>query len=231
MSYRVRLYAPSGAGINSLAIYSSSGSYLGTATPAGTGTACFDRSGLTTGISITPSLQSGVSVAQWIINVDGTVYYQYSTTCTVGYVSSASNVQIRLEVSGSPTVTYYATLSYYANGGSGAPDTQYGSSDDGTGYIRFSISYTAPSRSGYTFLGWQLGGSGTIYPAGGSITVYGATSYPGASHTLYAVWQKNATGYVWIYDGVWHRYQMWIYNNGWHKALPWIYNGSWKKGG
>lgn len=231
MSYRVRLYAPTGAGIDSLTVYNSNGALLATATPAGTGTVCFDRSGLTTGISITPSLQAGVSVAKWIVNVDGTVYYQYTTTCTIGYEPTASNIQIRIEVSGSPTVTYYATLSFSANGGSGAPSTQYGSSDDGTGYIKFSIPYTIPTLSGYTFLGWQLNGSGTIYPAGGSITVYGTTSYPGASHTLYAVWQENATGYVWLYTNGWHRYQMWIYAYSWYKAIPWFYTGTWRKGG
>lgn len=231
MSYRIRLYAPTGAGINSLTVYDSNGTLLGTAIPAGIGSYCFNRSGLTTGISITPNLQSGVSVAQWIINVDGTTYNQYLTTCTIGYQASVSDIQIRLEVSGSPTVTYYAILSYNGNGGSGIPSTQYGSSDDGTGYVKFSIPNTTPVKNGYTFLGWQLNGSGTIYPAGGNITLYGTTTSPGASHTLYAVWQEKSTGYVWLYNNGWYRYQVWLYDGGWYRCIPWLYDGTWYKGG
>ncbi|MBQ2963626.1 MAG: leucine-rich repeat protein [Clostridia bacterium] len=72
------------------------------------------------------------------------------------------------------------TLSYNANGGSGAPASQSGATS-------YTISSTQPTRSGYTFLGWSKSSSATMasYTAGDSITLT-------ANTTLYAVWQKNA---------------------------------------
>ena len=71
------------------------------------------------------------------------------------------------------------SLSYSANGGSGAPSTQSGSTS-------YTISSTVPTRSGYTFLGWSKSSSATApeYYAGNTITLSGNT-------TLYAVWVKN----------------------------------------
>ncbi len=70
------------------------------------------------------------------------------------------------------------TLAYNANGGSGAPSAQTGSSS----YI---ISSTQPTRAGYKFLGWSKSSSASSasYTAGDSITLSSDT-------TLYAVWQK-----------------------------------------
>ena len=69
------------------------------------------------------------------------------------------------------------TLSYNANGGTGAPAAQTGSKN----YV---IPSTIPSRSGYTFLGWSESSTATsprFYP-GGSVVL-------SADATLYAVWQ------------------------------------------
>lgn len=230
MAYRVRLYAPTGAGINSLVVRNSSGTTLGTATPAGTSTACFDRSNLTTGITITPNLQSGVTVSMWVVNADGSVYYQYTNTCTIGYDSSISNLQIRLEVSGSPTYTYYVTVNYNANGGSGAPSSQTGSSTGSSQYVQLSIPYTEPTRSGYTFLGWALDNPSATTPGyypGGTITLYGSTS--GISYTLYAVWGQTTTGKVWIYTNSWRTAIPYIYTNTWRKCIPYIYTNTWRQ--
>ena len=153
MAYRLRLYAPAGAGITSLTVRNSAGSLLGTGYPAGTGTACFDQSNLTTGVTITPTLENGVSVDQWVVNVDGEVYYQYTTTCSIGFVSTASNIQVRLEVTGSAVTTYYAALQFDANGGSGAPSGVSGSAE--TQYVSITLPYAQPVRTGYTFLGWS----------------------------------------------------------------------------
>jgi Listeria-Bacteroides repeat domain (List_Bact_rpt). len=71
------------------------------------------------------------------------------------------------------------TVSYNANGGSGAPGNQtkwYGSI--------LTLSSTTPTRDGYSFLGWATSSSGSVaYSPGGS---YGAD----ADVTLYAVWQQ-----------------------------------------
>lgn len=82
--------------------------------------------------------------------------------------------------------TFYAiwkaetyTISYNANGGSGAPGNQtktYGQT--------LTLSSTRPSRTNYNFLGWATssGASTAAYQPGGSYT-------NNAGATLYAVWQ------------------------------------------
>lgn len=82
------------------------------------------------------------------------------------------------------------TVSFNANGGSGAPGSQYkyyGSS--------LTLSSTKPTRTGYTFNGWNTNssGSGTNYSAGGSYTANSST-------TLYAKWTGN-TYYVYYNQG------------------------------
>lgn len=89
--------------------------------------------------------------------------------------------------SGSKSVTFTVpalpsyTISYNANGGSGAPSSQkkyYGKS--------IALSTTKPTRTGYTFLGWSTSSAATsaTWSAGGSYTT-------NASDTLYAVWRAN----------------------------------------
>ena len=77
-----------------------------------------------------------------------------------------------------PLATY--TVSYNANGGSGAPGNQtktYG--------YNLTLSSTRPSRTGYTFKGWATSASGgTSYAPGGTYTSNGGA-------TLYAVWARN----------------------------------------
>lgn len=75
-----------------------------------------------------------------------------------------------------PALTKY-TVSYNANGGSGAPSAQskyYGKS--------LTLSKTKPTRTGYDFMGWATSSGGAVsYSAGASYTA-------NASVTLYAVW-------------------------------------------
>lgn len=107
---------------------------------------------------------------------------------SIMYTFSKTNVDIG---AGSPTYT----VSYDANGGSGAPSSQtknYGEN--------LTLSSTVPVRSGYIFLGWSTSASATsaTYAAGGSYTV-------NASTTLFAVWKVapltvtlyNAAGTAW----------------------------------
>ena len=78
-------------------------------------------------------------------------------------------------------ITEY-TISYNANGGSGAPASQ-------TKYHGYdmALSDTIPTRSGYTFKGWATSSTATTasYQAGGNYTA-------NSSRTLYAVWESNA---------------------------------------
>ena len=75
------------------------------------------------------------------------------------------------------------TISYNANGGSGAPNPQVKTQN-----VTLTLSSTKPSKSGYTFKNWNTAkdGSGTSYAAGGAYTA-------NAAATLYAQWVEVAT--------------------------------------
>lgn len=78
------------------------------------------------------------------------------------------------------------TLSYNANGGTGAPSSQSATVYNATTSNTFTVSSTKPTRTGYTFLGWNTSSSATSasYSEGDSITL-------SANGTLYAVWRLN----------------------------------------
>lgn len=132
--------------------------------------------------------------------------------------------------------TYYAQLAYNANGGTGAPATQSGSKQNVNPYVDFVISSITPRKNGYIFGGWTLNGTtGTIYPAGATISVYGYNYAPGPTHTLYAVWTEDMSGSAWLSpNGTgYNRGIMWMYTTYWRKGIPWICMGgtTWKRGG
>lgn len=79
-----------------------------------------------------------------------------------------------------PAVTWQYTVSYNANGGSGAPSAQ--TKTHGT---NLTLSSTVPTRSGYKFLGWSTSSSATSASYGA-----GATYTGNGNVTLYAVWQQ-----------------------------------------
>ena len=77
-----------------------------------------------------------------------------------------------------PTIKRTYTVSYNANGGSGAPASQtktYG--------VNLTLSSTRPTRAGYAFKGWATSSTGAVaYQAGGTYSANSAV-------TLYAVWE------------------------------------------
>ena len=75
------------------------------------------------------------------------------------------------------------TVSFDANGGSGAPSAIT------TADSKITLPTTAPTRSGYTFLGWHTSATATnpLYAAGG---IYGPVN---SSAILYAIWAKSGT--------------------------------------
>lgn len=91
--------------------------------------------------------------------------------------SATKNVTFNVSV---PAWTSY-TVSYNANGGTGAPGSQTKWKDQA-----LTLSSTKPTRTGYSFLGWSTSSSATsaTYLAGSSYTA-------NSSATLYAVWKAN----------------------------------------
>lgn len=115
----------------------------------------------------------------------------------VGWGTSTTDTSANYSAGGSYTAnasdTLYAiwsktiTLSYNANGGSGAPSSQSATIYNATTNKAFTISSTKPTRTGYTFLGWSTSSTATSasYSSGSSITLSN-------SDTLYAVWSINS---------------------------------------
>lgn len=125
---------------------------------------------------------------------EGSTYYYYGIAST-GYAmnscSSSSSPCSGTMGASAVTKTLTArrktyTISYNANGGTGAPSSQtktYG--------ITLTLSNTKPVKIGYLFLGWTINsnGTGTLYQPGGSFTT-------NANTTLYAKYSKTLTNYT-----------------------------------
>ena len=103
-----------------------------------------------------------------------------------GYGAYGSSDDVRCDVWIPATTSY--TVSYNANNGSGAPGNQTKWYNE-----TLTLSSTKPTRSGYTFVGWNTSSTASTasYKAGGSYTSNSAV-------TLYAVWAINM--YVVKYD-------------------------------
>lgn len=144
---------------------------------------------------------AGSKVSNYVgLDIDGiTGWYEVeSGTKTITKTSSAQTISFGVSfsfnltwsgvyggtktASGSITVPAKSsyTISYNANGGSGAPSAQtkwYGTA--------ITLSSTKPTRTGYAFQGWATSASGSVaYAAGASYTA-------NANVTLYAVWKAN----------------------------------------
>lgn len=90
--------------------------------------------------------------------------------------SASKSVSFNVNV---PAWTSY-TVSYNANGGSGAPSSQTKWKDQ-----TLKLSSTKPTRTGHAFQGWSTSKTGSVtYASGGTYT-------DNAAITLYAVWKAN----------------------------------------
>lgn len=122
-------------------------------------------------LSTTAPTRSGYQFAGWNTSANGS-----GTSYAAGAVYSENS-----------NVTLYAqwkqvfTITYNANGGSGAPSDQSKVQGD-----TITLSTNKPTKTGNTFTGWNTssGGSGTSYAAG-------ATYSADSSITLYAQWKPN----------------------------------------
>lgn len=98
------------------------------------------------------------------------------------YLKESTSDKIVASAKVQVTVEKVYTVSYDANGGSGAPSAQ--KKYHGT---PLTLSTAQPTRYGYTFMGWATSrtASSAAYKPGGSYT-------DNSNATLYAVWKSNA---------------------------------------
>lgn len=117
--------------------------------------------------------RTGYTFSKWNTNDKGTgKSYNSGSTYTANEATTLYAVWNQ--------ITY--TVSYNANGGSGAPSAQ--TKKHGTA---LTLSTTKPTRANYTFKGWATSSNGGVaYSAGGSYTA-------NANVTLYAVWELTYT--------------------------------------
>ena len=143
--------------------------------------------GSTVTISATRPTRTGYSFSGWntAANGSGTSYtWNGSVFSPASFTLGAANVTLYAQW----TVNSY-TVTYDANGGSGAPSSQ------STNYnTSVTVSSTQPTRTGYSFGGWNTAanGSGTSYAPGTAFTM------PANAVTLYAQWGIDS--YNVVYD-------------------------------
>lgn len=162
--------------VNATGRIASTSDFMGCAATFTNGTTSFDVTYQVTGYSLLDEV-TGSSNNRFIFFPS-----RYGTNDTALPYSTNWAVVSSIVLTVTTNETDY-TLSYNANGGSGAPSSQTGT---GVGSYTFPISNAKPTRSGYTFLGWSLSSTATAasYQPGGSITLT-------ASDILYAVWKAN----------------------------------------
>ena len=131
-------------------------------------------------LSSTKPTRTGYTFASWNTSSAG-----YGTTYSPGSTYSG-NANLTLYAQWTPN-TY--TVTYNANGGSGAPGNQTKTHD-----VNLTLSGTKPTRSGYTFASWNTNASGT-----GTTYASGSTYTSNANLTLYAQWTPN--NYTIVFDG------------------------------
>ncbi len=151
--------------------------YYGDTCRTGVGPVSYKGKTMTIGEKISNIVRDGYTFLGWSTDPNATTA-QYQN----GDVYN-KNVDIDLYAVWQKNAPVTYTVSYNANGGSGAPAAQTKTHD-----VALTLSTQKPTRSGYTFLGWATSSSATSaqYQPGGSYT-------NNAGVTLYAVWQKQNT--------------------------------------
>lgn len=150
-------------------------------------------------IYIDGSLKHTKSFAMGDYPIDSSGVYIVDTYISIAANASSVKVSAILSIpntsagtsdnqGGTITLTKY-TITYNANGGSGAPSSQTGAFN-----ANVKLSTTVPIKSGYKFLGWNTSSTATTaaYTAGGTYTITGNV-------TLYAIW-SNAITYTITYN-------------------------------
>ena len=145
-------------------------------TSSSTGTAFTSNTVVLSGTNVWAQSSAKTGYKSPVLKRGGSTATNPSHAAVTGNVTIASSATIQ---------TY--TVSYNANGGSGAPSSQtktYGQT--------LKLSTTVPTRTNYTFLGWSTSSSATsaTYSAGANYTANSAAK-------LYAVWKiETVTLYI-----------------------------------
>ena len=136
----------------------------------------------------------------WSISPSGIVTLDTSSggavTVTAGTTTGSVTLTATSTVTSSKTATatitvqnnHVYTISYDANGGTGAPSGESHTTTSETSY-NFTVSNTVPTRTGYTFVGWNTSpnGGGTYYTAGNTVTA--TENSPDV--VLFAIWSTS----------------------------------------
>ena len=115
---------------------------------------------------------------------------------------SPTNSTLDSTLIGGTNLTYTSlTISFNANGGSGAPSatTYYGFVSGSYGYTSVLFPYASSiKRDGYEFLGWSTNSSATeaSYDNGQSFGAWYLSTGSDDNTTLYAVWKKTDSTYT-----------------------------------
>lgn len=144
-----------------------------------------DSNQITSNIPVEPSLTyNGYTLQGWATSSSGT-----ASTWAAQWNAGARTVYAIWKAN-----TYSITISYDANGGTGAPSASTGSGNVGSN-INIQISSTKPTKDRHIFKGWADGNSTTVSYQSGQ-------TYPFSSNkTLYAVWE-NKFGADNVYYGI-----------------------------
>jgi uncharacterized repeat protein (TIGR02543 family) len=141
----------------------------------------------------TGNAASNVTVSSTVPTRDGYTFAGWDTAADGSGTDYAGGATYTLPNSGTATlyaqwtpisrITATVTLTYDPRGGTGQPGNQTGNAAS-----NMTVSSTVPTRTGYTFTGWDTvaNGSGTDYAGGATYTLPNS-----GTDTLYAQWQFN----------------------------------------
>ena len=137
-----------------------------------------------------PSGSFTTTAGTWMeFSTDFTIPTTHTPSTSSDFISLYCN-----PISGAANTVYYDDLvlipyvkiTYHANGGSGAPDSEYALADS------YTVSSAAPARRGFTFLGWAL--------SDGSVQTVDTVALTGGDVDLYAVWEPVSAQQVISYS-------------------------------
>ena len=174
--------------------------------------------------STTPS-RSGYNFLGWSTNSSAT-----SGIASGGTASASTSTSTITYYAIWQQIAYTATVSYNANGGSGAPGNQSATETDTS--VSITLSSTKPTRDRYNFLGWATSASATsaTHQPGQAYNFTGSTS--GTTTTLYAVWENKfgADNVYYCVNGAWKLCEVYYCNGSSWLPVKTYYGsgGTWK---